>query len=86
MRILFTLFSRIGSIVFRVKRYREPHFIAKQIESGKIKKILLIHLQQLGDTLVYTPCAKALLERYGKQLEIDRSLQEHATHSAILCR
>jgi hypothetical protein len=72
MRILFTLFSRIGSIVFRVKRYREPHFIAKQIESGKIKKILLIHLQQLGDTLVYTPCAKALLERYGKQVEIDR--------------
>ena len=71
MRILFTLFSRIGSIVFRVKRYREPHFIAKQIEAGKIKKILLIHLQQLGDTLVFTPCAKALLERYGKQLEID---------------
>ncbi len=71
MRILFTLFSRIGSIVFRVKRYTEPHFIAKQIESGKIKKILLIHLQQLGDTLVFTPCAKALLERYGKQVEID---------------
>ncbi len=71
MRILFTLFSRIGSIVFRVKRHTEPHFIAKQIESGKIKKILLIHLQQLGDTLVFTPCAKALLERYGKQVEID---------------
>jgi ADP-heptose:LPS heptosyltransferase len=32
---------------------------------------LLIHLQQLGDTLVFTPSAKALLERYGKRLEID---------------
>jgi ADP-heptose:LPS heptosyltransferase len=71
MRFLFTLFSRIGSFFFSVKRFTEPHFIAKQIESGKIKKILLIHLQQLGDTLVFTPSAKALLERYGKRLEID---------------
>jgi ADP-heptose:LPS heptosyltransferase len=71
MRIFFTLFSRIGSFFFSVKRFTEPHFIAKQIESGKIKKILLIHLQQLGDTLVFTPSAKALLERYGKRLEID---------------
>lgn len=71
MRIFFTLFSRIGSFFFSVKRFTEPHFIAKQIESGKIKKILLIHLQQLGDTLVFTPSAKALLERYGKQVEID---------------
>jgi lipopolysaccharide heptosyltransferase II len=71
MRIFFTLFSRIGSFFFGVKRFTEPHFIAKQIESGKIKKILLIHLQQLGDTLVFTPSAKALLERYGKQVEID---------------
>lgn len=70
MRALYTLLSKIGSKFFRVKRYDEPGFLAKEIQSGNVKKILLIQLQQLGDTLVFTPCAKAILERY-PNLQID---------------
>ncbi|MCS6988365.1 MAG: glycosyltransferase family 9 protein [Chloroherpetonaceae bacterium] len=70
MRAFYTLVSKIGSRFFRVKRYDEPHFIAKRIEAGEIKKILLIQLQQLGDTLVFTPAAKALLEKH-PNLQID---------------
>ncbi len=70
MRPLYTLLSKIGTKFFRVKRYDEPNFLVKQIQSGNVKKILLIQLQQLGDNLVFTPTVRQIVERLG-HLQID---------------
>lgn len=70
MHKLVSLFSRLLHLLLPIRRYDAKDFISKRIQSGDIKKILLIHLQQLGDTLVFTPAARALLEQCG-HLQID---------------
>lgn len=70
MHKLVSLFSRLLHLLLPIRRYDAKDFLSKGIQSGDIKKILLIHLQQLGDTLVFTPAARALLEQCG-HLQID---------------
>ncbi|MFN3344964.1 MAG: glycosyltransferase family 9 protein [Chloroherpetonaceae bacterium] len=70
MHKFVSLFSRILHLLLPIRRYDAKNFLSKRIQSGDIKKILLIHLQQLGDTLVFTPATRALLEQHGN-LQID---------------
>ncbi|MFN3638602.1 MAG: glycosyltransferase family 9 protein, partial [Chloroherpetonaceae bacterium] len=70
MHKFVSLFSRILHLLLPIRRYDAKDFLSKRIQSGDIKKILLIHLQQLGDTLVFTPATRALLEQHGN-LQID---------------
>lgn len=70
MRFFFNFVSKFFSRFFRVYQHTDSDFIANKIRSGEIKKILLIQLQQLGDTLVFTPVAKVLFETY-HHLQID---------------
>ncbi len=67
---LVSLLSRLLFWFLPIRRYDARNFVAQHIESGDIKKILLIHLQQLGDTLVFTPAMRALLE-HCKGLQVD---------------
>lgn len=70
MHKLVSLLSRLLHLLLPIRRYDAKDFLSKGIQSGDIKKILLIHLQQLGDTLVFTPATRALLEQCG-HLQID---------------
>lgn len=67
---ILTFFLRLISCLPLIKQYNTKGFIAERIKSGDIKKILLIHLQQLGDTLVFTPATRAFIEQC-QHLQID---------------
>lgn len=62
----YSIVALIASVfVKRDRSIANPEFIRHQLQSGKINKILIIQLQQLGDNLAFTPTVKSIVEQLG---------------------